>query len=315
MTSLDVDAFATYVAELPPAPDVSVVIVTYDSRAYIGACLDALPRAFVDRSYEVILVDNESTDDGVEHARAHCPDLRVIRTGYNAGFARACNLGAVAADGRYVLFLNPDTVPEPGSLARLADVLAGDPSIAIAGPRLLNPDLSDQRTARAFPTPAVALFGRRSALTRVWPSNPWSRRYLLEGPSVSGGADGAGTAFDVDWLSGACMMVRRDVIDRVGPFDPRFFMYWEDADLCRRVKGSGGRVICDPSARVVHDEGAQRERNTRQVVDFHRSAYRYFAKHELRRHGRSAKAAAGVLLTGRAAVVVASAATRTLLRR
>jgi N-acetylglucosaminyl-diphospho-decaprenol L-rhamnosyltransferase len=280
---LPIGGFSAWVAEMPPAPDVSVVLVAYESRAYLGACLDALPRAFADRSYEVILVDNDSTDGGVEHARACCPEARVIRMGYNAGFARACNLGTGAAEGRFLLFLNPDTMPEPGSLARLADVLVRDPSIAIAGPRLVNPDLSDQGTARAFPTPAAALFGRRSRLRRLWPTNPWSRRYMLEDRSRPE-APGVDTAFDVDWLSGACIMVRRDIIEKFGSFDAHFFMYWEDADLCRRVKGAGGRVVCEPSARVIHDEGAQRGHTARQVVHFHRSAYRYYAKHELCRH-------------------------------
>ena len=160
--------------------------------------------------------------------KAGYPHVRVIEMGSNTGFARANNRAIAAASGRFVFLLNPDTVPEAGSIDRLVDFLDRTPAAAVAAPRLLNPDLTDQGTARSFPTASAAVFGRRSALSKLFPRNPWSQRYLV-GRSVGGSEP-----FTVDWVSGAAMMVRRSVIDRIGGLDEGFFMHWEDADWCRR---------------------------------------------------------------------------------
>ncbi len=281
-----------------------MVVVTYNSRSHIAACLESLGSTLTRHSFETVVVDNESSDGTADLVRAVAPEALVIEAGGNLGFARANNLGLGRARGRHVLILNPDTVPERCSLDALVELLDSDPSVGIAAPRLLDPDGSDQGTARSFPTPAAALLGRRSPLTRLWPSNPWSRRYLI------GLAHREEGAFQVDWVSGACLMIRRDLARRTGGFDESFFMYWEDADWCRRVKAEGHRVVCDPRSRVLHDEGARRRPLPHQIRAFHLSAYRYYAKHHLTGFRRAFRPIAYGILMARAGVVLVTSRTR-----
>ncbi len=284
--------------------DVSVLVVTYNATAYVEDCLGALPAALASHSHEVVVVDNASCDGTAALVRARFPHAVVLANASNRGFARANNQGIAMARGRQVLLLNPDTRAEPGSLDRLARLLDHDSTAGAVAPGLRNPDGSDQRTSRAFPTPAAAVFGRRSPLTRRFPRNRWSQRYLAA-PSRGGSGP-----YPVDWVSGACLMVPRRVLDTVGGLDPGFFLYWEDADWCRRIRAAGWSVVCDPLAVVVHDEGAQRARPARQQWLFHQSAYRYYAKHHLRRASGTARAAAAAGLFGRAAAVIAATAVR-----
>jgi N-acetylglucosaminyl-diphospho-decaprenol L-rhamnosyltransferase len=256
------------------APDVSIVIVTYECRGFVRKCLTAIPAAAAGRTYEVIVADNDSSDGVVPMLRERYPDVRIVEMGSNTGFARANNRAIGLAQGRAILLLNPDTTPSVASIGRLAKFLERTPAAGVVAPRLLNPDLSDQGTARSFPTAAAALFGRRSALSKLFPSNPWSRRYLA-GRSIR-----SSEPFQVDWVSGAAMMVRREVIDRVGGLDEGFFMHWEDADWCHRIKDAGYGVYCLPAAHIVHAEGGSRRGwPPRQLWAFHRGAYRYYAKH------------------------------------
>jgi GT2 family glycosyltransferase len=254
-------------------PIVSVVIVTHNSSSVVGSCLDALPEALARYGYEVIVVDNASRDPTRE-VLLHKP-VRFIGSDRNVGFAAACNRGMAVATGRHILLLNPDTWPMPGSLDALVDVLDGDPSVGVVAPRLLNPDGADQQTARRFPTPAAAVLGRRSQLAKWLPNNRWTAAYLM----LSKG--NATQPYPIDWVSGACLMTRREILDTVGCLDERFFMYWEDADWCRRIKQAGRSVVCVPTVHVIHDEGARRRVSPAQVWHFHRSAYSYYAQHDL----------------------------------
>ncbi|MEZ5143111.1 MAG: glycosyltransferase family 2 protein [Acidimicrobiales bacterium] len=287
-----------------PRPDVTVIVVTYNSRHHIAACLDALGPALSRHAFETVVVDNASSDGTPDLVRDVSPGVVLVETGANLGFARANNLGLARARGRHALVLNPDTVAAPGSLDALVELLDADPWIGIVAPRLLNLDGSDQGTARSFPTPAAALLGRRSPLTRLWPDNRWSRRYLV---GLSHRDD---EAFPVDWVSGACLMIRRDLALGTGGFDESFFMYWEDADWCRRVKDRGFHVVCEPRARVLHDEGARRRPRPYQVRAFHRSAYRYYAKHHLTGSRRTLRPIVYGALMARAGLVLLAARAR-----
>lgn len=280
--------------------DVSVITVAYECRELLRAMLASLDGALGGLTAEVIVVDNASSDGVVEMLRAEWPSVRVIEMGENAGFARANNRGIEGARGRYVMLLNPDTVAHEGALARLADFLDADPRAGVAAPRLLYPDLTDQGTARSFPTAAAALFGRRSLMTKLFPGNRWSRRYL------SGRARGDVDPFEVDWVSGAAMMVRREVIDRVGGLDEGFFMHWEDADWCHRMKDAGLSVHCIPAARIVHHEGGSRRGwPPRQLRAFHAGAYRYYAKHHAPQWWNPLRYLAAAGLVTRAALLIA----------
>ena len=258
---------------IPARPDLSVVLVGYNSAPFIGDCIRSVEET-VTCSHEILVVDNASLDGTADAVRRAWPGVLVMCNDENLGFSRASNRGMRAARGRHLLLLNGDATVRPGALDALVEHLDRDPNAGAVAPRLLNPDGTDQGTARSVPTPAAAILGRRSPLTRLFPGNRWSRRYL-EGRDRRGPEP-----FGVDWVSGACLMVPQRVADEVGLLDEGFFMYWEDADWCRRIRGAGYTVACVPAAEVVHAEGGSRRGwPARQVRHFHRSAYRYYAKH------------------------------------
>lgn len=293
-------------AEPQRGAEVAVVIVSYRCRDDVLRCVGSVTDTVPDQRYEVVVVDNDSRDGTPEALRAN-GGVTVIETGENAGFARAANIGIAATRAPYVLLLNPDAVVEPGALDTLVAFAGSHERAGVVAPRLVHPGGADQLTARAFPTPAAALFGRRSPLTRAFPRNPWSRRFLV-------GATHAGDEpFRVGWVSGACMLVPRTCIDRVGPLDEGFFLFWEDADWCRRITDAGFEVWCVPKARVVHDEGGSRGHGwpVAAIRSFHRGAYRYWCKHHAPQPWNPARWVAAVGLAARAAAVVAIESQRT----
>lgn len=283
-------------------PDVAVVIVSYRCAGHVRACLDALGPALGGCSAEIVVVDNDPPGRGDEGLAGERPDVNVIVMGHNAGFSRAVNRGIAATTARHVLLLNPDAVAGAGTIERLVRFADAAPGAGAVAPALVNRDGSDQPTARAFPTPAAAVFGRRSPLTRAFPRNRWSVRFL------TGREHGGDAPFAVDWVSGACMLVPRSVIDRVGPLDEGFFLYWEDADWCRRIKGAGYGVWCVPAARVVHDEGGSRAHRwpAPAVGHFHRGAYRYWTKHHAPQPWNPLRWLAAGALTARGTAVAAT---------
>jgi GT2 family glycosyltransferase len=281
--------------------DISVVIVSYHCRDQVLACVDSLANSRRARRIEVIVVDNGSTDGTIEMLQARAPEVRLVPMGTNAGFSKANNVGIGRALGRYVLVLNPDTIVETGAIDLLADWLDDHPEVGVAAPQLLNPNGTDQRTARSFPTPAAAIFGRRSPMTRWFPQNRWSSRFL------AGCGHPGSEPFRVDWVSGAAMMAPASVIARTGAFDEAFFLFWEDADWCKRVADAGFEVWCIPQSRVIHDEGGTRNHgwSPRVVTHFHRGAYLYWRKHHAPQRWNPARWGAAAALGGRALAVMA----------
>lgn len=258
-------------------PDVSVTIVTYECRDLVLTCLDSLVEGARASGVEVIIVDNGSSDGVAEAVTERHPGVRVVEVGHNDGFGRSHNLAASHALGRYLLVLNPDTTVRPGAIDALVAYAdgrsaAGDP-VGLVAPRLLNPDGTDQRTARAFPTASAGLFGRRSPLTRAFPNNRWSRRFL-EPDRATGDEPWA-----VDWVSGAAMLIPTSEFRELGGFDRDFFMHFEDAELCHRIGERGLRVWCVPDSEIVHDEGGCRGGwSFGQLWHFHRGAYLFARK-------------------------------------
>ncbi len=258
-------------------PDVTVTIVTYNCTDDAIKCIDTLQGSAVRRRIEVVVVDNASSDDVAAAIGTRHPEVTVVERRRNAGFGRSHNLAAAHATGRYLLVLNPDTVVESGAIDEMVDfcdarAAEGRP-VGVVAPMLLNPDGTDQLTARSFPTASAGLFGRRSPLTRWFPNNPWSRKFLR--------ADQVDRTmpWTVDWVSGAAMMVPRDLFETLEGFDPDFFMHFEDAELCARVGAAGRDVWCVPPARIVHAEGGSRGGwPASQVWYFHRGAYLFARK-------------------------------------
>jgi hypothetical protein len=224
-------------------------------------------------NWELIVVDNDSVDGSETVAENGQPHVSLVRLPTNTGFAVAANLGARTAAANVLLFINPDCLVAPRFLEPLLQELAADPRHAAVAPCVINEDGSPQGNARGDPTMVTGLFGRSTLLSRLFPSSPWARRNVVMPHERQ-------SASSVDWVSGACVLVRREAFNQVGGFDERYFLYWEDADLCRRLRNAGWSIRLRPDARVVH-VGARSSRTVKPLAirAFHRSAYLYYSTH------------------------------------
>jgi GT2 family glycosyltransferase len=249
----------------------SVVIVNYQSYDELRTCLASLQQAI--GGPRVIVVDHASDTSAADALGADFPDVRLLRVTANEGFAAGVNRGAREAHGPFLLLLNPDCVVEPRACATLVDWMRAHPDVGAAGPRIHNADGTVQATARRFPDLTTGIAGRSSWLTRVLPRNPLSRRNLP-------GRDNGTGPVAVDWVSGACMIARRDAFDAIAGMDEGFFLYWEDADFCRRLGEAGWRTVYLPGAAVTHIGGRSSRHSARASLEaFHRSAFRLYWKH------------------------------------
>ncbi len=258
--------------------DLSAVVINYKSRDALAECLDALEadaRAG-GIALELLVIDNDSRDGTAEMMARRGGTARLVVNAENVGYARAVNQGIATTSAPCVLVLNPDCVPHRGSLRAMLDHLEAHPGVAMVGPKLLNTDGSLEYSARSFPGAFTFLFNRYSLLTRLFPNNPWSRRYLLSDWDHA-------SPRDVDWLSGACMLVRRSAIERVGGMDEKFFMFNEDVDWCRRFQQAGWTNRYLPAAEVTHHIGASKGKVAPRVIwSRHLGMIRYFRKHHSR---------------------------------
>jgi GT2 family glycosyltransferase len=273
--------------------DTSVVlIINFNSGEHLGSCLRSIVEHAPDA--RVIVIDNASTD-GSECPAADMNDrVDLHRNTSNLGFARAVNQGLAQTRGDTVLLLNPDCRLLPGALVALQAELSAHPGCAVAGPQILDDDGGIQGSARGDPDMLTGLFGRSTLLTRVFPRSRAARRNVRTDELSNERRFSA----KVDWVSGACMLVRRAALEEVHGFDERYFLYWEDADVCRRLRTLGYTIHYVPGARVTHSVG-QSSRSVRDLAirAFHRSGYIYYATHVARtRFGRGL---AWVLLEGR----------------
>lgn len=247
----------------------AIIIVTYNSRPEIDACLESLVGHTAPFPTSITVVDNRSPDGTAAHVRQQWPMVSVIDAGGNLGFAKANNLGIRATESEYVLLMNPDTVAPPGAIQTLVRGLAAHPEAAIAGARLLSPT--------GFPELSWGL-----------PISPWNelkqktfsglyhrkvRRVVRKVDKLSR------TAREVAWVSGACMVVRRADLEAVGLLDERFFMYTEDVDLCMQVRARGRIVLYVAGAEVLHHRGRSAARNPETERLYQRSHVAYYEKH------------------------------------
>ncbi len=225
--------------------DLSIVILNWNVRDLLERCLASLrSMRYV---LEIIVVDNASQDGSVAMLEAKYPRVEVIANAVNRGFTGGNNQGIEASHGRYVMVLNPDTEMLGDALDQLVTYLDGHPDVGAIGPQLLNPDRSIQSSRRRFPTLATVFF-ESTWLQSMAPQRILTRFYMDDVP--------ASPAHEVDWLSGACTLFRRAVLDSVGLYDAQnFFMYSEELDLCRRVKEAGWKIVYLPEAQVVHHVG------------------------------------------------------------
>lgn len=260
--------------------ELSVVIVNYNGGDIVETCVGSLYENLTHRAFEVIVVDNGSSDGSPERIAAAFPQVRLIRRDLNVGLAKALNQGAAAMRGRYLLSLDDGTRVLPGAIDSLLDFLEEHTAAGAAGARLYDPDMTVQPVARRFPHPLNAIFGRRSIAAKLFPNSSLLKRYLMTEFSDSK------EPFEVEWTSSAALMVRRSAIDEVGAMDPRYFVYWADADWCFRLRKAGWEIHCVPRSQVVHLENLQvgyRPRpKSKMIVDFHIGAYRFYLNNYLR---------------------------------
>jgi GT2 family glycosyltransferase len=251
---------------MPTEPLVHAVIVSYRSADTLRGCVEPLTRI---SRVRVTVVDNDSPDDSLETIADL--DVETIRSPRNGGFSYGCNLGAAGAVAPYLLFLNPDARMEPEALEALLDDLRANPAAALAGPLILEPGdelaFSRRRFPRQSTTYAQALF-----LHRLWPQAAWTDELIRDDAAYAR----AGTS---DWVSGACMLVRREVFEAIGGFDERFFLYCEDTDLCRRIWDAGHEVRFVPGAVVRHVGGHSSGAGETQPI-LARSRVLYARKHD-----------------------------------
>jgi GT2 family glycosyltransferase len=255
-------------------PQVSAILVNYNAGGELALALQSIADDLAGRSWEAVVVDNASADGSVDAVAAFAPHARVIRNRENVGFARGVNQGLAATSGPALLIINPDCRLSPGAFGALSRELDTSDRVALVGPRILNPDGSVQGSARGDPDMLTGLFGRTTLLRRALPRLAVSRRNVV----TDGVVDDA--SIEVDWVSGACMLARRSALLQVGGFDERYFLYWEDADLCRRLRGQGYRIRYVPGATAVHRVGhSSRDARSSAIRAFHQSAYLYYSTH------------------------------------
>jgi N-acetylglucosaminyl-diphospho-decaprenol L-rhamnosyltransferase len=250
---------------------VSVLIVNYRGYGDLLRCLDSLtPHLRADD--EVIVVDHESDSEQLHAVTRRHPGIICIPRRDNLGFAAGVNLASRRARSPFLLLVNPDTTLEGPLLGVMENWLLTHPDTYVVGPRVLNADGSTQASARGVPGFSTLLGGRSTWLTQRHPGNRWSRRNLP-------GREARGS-LDVDWLAGSCFMTPREVFERLGGLDETFFLYWEDADYCRRVAAAGGRRTYLPSVAIRHPGGGSARYNLpRAIRAFHVSAFRLYWKH------------------------------------
>lgn len=233
---------------------VTAIIVTYNNAATIAACLKAVQEAGVEK---IVVVDNNSTDDSAAISSSH--DATVMQNTQNLGFATAANQGAEKAQTPYLLFLNPDTQPHPAAVSQAATYLKEHPPVAIVGLALTDPKTGhiEQLSFGKFPT-LWHIFARK-----LFPLPPVKKK----------------EAMPVDWVSGGALLIRQHAWRQVKGFDPNFFLYWEDIDLCRRVKQNGHRIVVLPTATCFHQRGASLINRQHKAQLYDAGADRYFRKH------------------------------------
>ncbi len=224
------------------AHSLSIVIVSYNCADALRTCLQSLLTTAI--SARIIVVDNSSTDNSVAMLQKHFPSVYLLVNPENQGFAAACNRGIRTADSEFILLLNPDTTVSGETLPQLLTVMKTDASIGVCGPRILNSDGSLQPSCRRFPTLGRIVldeFGLRAPYRMSqWPHD--KRR-------------------EVDQLMGACLLLRSKALDQVGLFDERFFVYYEEVDLCLRLKQAGWRVLFVPEVTIIHQGGQTSKRD------------------------------------------------------
>ena len=257
-----------------PQKKVSVCIVTLNASKYLHHCLTLLEKSQGTEVEQIIVVDNRSNDNTVKMIHEKHSSVTLIQNNRNEGYTIPMNRAMKEADGEYLLILNPDAFVKPKAVAALANFLDLHPEVGIAGPKVLNVDGTFQKSCRrgvARPWNVISYF---TGLAERFPDNSKYTGYHLSHLDEN-------ILNEVDGVSGSCMMIRRNLIDKIDCFDERFFAYQEDSDYCFRAKAAGWKIYYVPEAEVIHDagRGGSAAYKYRSLFEWHRSYYLLYKKH------------------------------------
>jgi GT2 family glycosyltransferase len=252
--------------------DLSIVIVSWNAKHYLELCLDSLAKDPPRRSMEVLVVDNASADQTIEMVESKFPWVKLIKSKENLGFAKGNNVAIRECEGRYIALVNPDVIVFPECLDKLADFLDQNPDVGDVGPRVFNPDMTQQSTCRRFPS-LWNNFCSATYLGRIFPKN----RFFAGEHMFYFAHD---RTREVDVIVGCFSMIRREAFDQVGLLDEGLFMYGDDVDWCRRARNVGWKVVFYPGAQSIHDPGKTTKAFPAHfAVAQQRSVLRYWKKH------------------------------------
>jgi GT2 family glycosyltransferase len=251
----------------------SIVIVNYNTETLLRSCLESVYAGANGTPFDICVVDNNSHDRSVEMVKSEFPEVKVIENASNVGFSKANNTAISQSSADYILLLNPDTLVIGDAVDRVMKYMDAHPKVGICGCKVLNKDQTLQLACRrSIPTPKVAFF-RLSGLSRVFPNNQTVARYNLTYLNPD-------EPHEVDAVSGAFLMIRREAVDEIGLLDERFFMYGEELDWCLRAKRAGWTVMYHPDAEIIHYKGESTKSNCRKAaLEFYRAMYLFHKKH------------------------------------
>lgn len=250
--------------------DLSIIIVSYNTRDLLRNCLQSIYANASEGDFEVLVIDNASTDGSANMVKEEFPQVELICNEKNLGFARANNLGIRQAKGDYILLLNSDTEVSPRALDGMVEFLNSYPEVGVVGCQLVDSAGKVEESCGFFPTPKAILLTklRRSKLLGPWFKN--SRASILNPEGIQ----------EVDWVTGACLMTRRRVVDEAGPLDEQMFMYFEDNDWCYRIKKAGWKVYFIPETQIIHKRGGSlKQVPDRMIYEYRRSQLHLYKKH------------------------------------
>lgn len=253
---------------------VDIIMVNFNSTDSAIESIKSFERVTNKLKFNIVVVDNASEDD--PGRLSLFPHVSCLFNTTNVGYSRAINHALKLGQSPYVIIINPDTLILNGFIDGVIQFLQANKDVGVVGPKILDADGSLQGSARRFPSVWTSLFGRRSPLTKIFPNNSITQR---EFPCFKNDGE---DFLNVDWVSGACMVIRRNVLEAVGGFDTRFFLYWEDTDVCRRIKEKGYRIVYYRQAMVRHIVGkSSSTRPIRSICHFHISSFKLFQKYSI----------------------------------
>lgn len=256
--------------------EISIIIVSWNSKEFLHRCLTSLYQNPPAVSFEVIVVDNNSVDNSAQMIKKSFPRVRLIKNVNNPGYSSANNQAIAVSNSRYVLLLNPDTVVLPNTFDAMIEFMNANPDVGVVGPQLLNPDRSIQPSGNRFPSLTRII---HEIVFSLFPQAHRLAGKVFEEKFIFG-RDDFGCTYEVDEISGACLMVRRQVIDQIGLLDENFFVYYEDVDWCYRIKRAGWKILYLPQAKVIHHwRRGGADIGTQAAIEHYRSRYLFFKKH------------------------------------